>query len=198
MQPEPVIDLDVPDGTAAAMSRSATRGRSGQALAEFAIVGSVFFLLVGAIIQFGLLMWSANTLTQVARDTARWAVTQSASPCDSNANRNAVAAQADLFAQQWKLLGHTAGTWTYAGMISSLSGPGVAADWPIPSVPGGPPLFATDCPPSNSALVWSVRVRINQPVPIFFPFLQLIAPSCGAPGWCLTTTTEVRMEPRAP
>ena len=198
MQPEPLIDLDVPDGTAAAMNRSGARRRSGQALAEFAIVGSVFFLLVGAIIQFGLLMWSANTLTQVGRDTARWAVTQSTSPCDSTANRNALAAQADLFAQQWKLLGHTAGTWTYAGTIGSLSGPGVAADWPIPPPVGGTPLYATDCPPSNSGLVWSVRVRINQPVPIFFPFLQLVAPSCGAPGWCLTTTTEVRMEPRAP
>jgi len=177
----------------------ATDHRSGQALAEFALVGGLFFLLVTAIIQFGLLMWSANTVTQVARDTARWAVTQSVSPCDSTANRNALAAQADRFALQWKLLGYRAGTWTTAGTIASLTGPGVAADWPIPPVPaGGTPLFATDCPPSNSRLAWSVQVRINQPVPIFFPGLQLIAPSCGVPGYCLTTTTEVRMEPKAP
>ena len=177
--------------------RRSKRG-AGQALAEFALVGGIFFLLVAAIIQFGLLLWSANTVTQVARDTARWAVTQSTTPCDSTANRNAVGVQADLFARQWKLLGYTAGSWTTAGTIASLSGPGVAADWPIPSVGSGPPLFASDCPPSNSSVAWSIRVRINQPVPIFFPFLQLIAPSCGAPGYCLTTTTEVRMEPKAP
>jgi hypothetical protein len=173
--------------------------RSGQALAEFAVVGGFFFVLVGAIIQFGLLMWSANTVTQVARDTARWAVTQSTTPCDSTPNRDALGVQADKFARQWTLLGYQAGAWTTAGPIASLSGPGVAADWPIPSVaPGGPPLFASDCPPSNNSVAWSVRVRINQPVPIFFPGLQLIAPSCGVPGYCLTTTTEVRMEPKAP
>jgi TadE-like protein len=182
------------------MSRFARGSRaSGQALAEFALVGGLFFLLVTAIIQFALLMWSANTLTQVARDTARWAVTQSTTPCDSTVSRNALAAQADNFAKEWNLLGHRTGTWTTAGTIASLSGPGVAADWPIPPVaPGGPPLFATDCPPSNSSVAWSVQVKINQPVPIFFPGLQLIAPSCGAPGYCLTTTTEVRMEPKAP
>jgi hypothetical protein len=179
--------------------RDARRSRSGQALAEFALVGGVFFLLVTAIIQFGLLMWSANTVTQIARDTARWAVTQSTTPCDSTASRNAVGVQADKFARQWKLLGYQAGTWTTAGTIASLTGPGVAADWPIPSVaPGGPPLFNTDCPPSNSSVAWSVRIRVNHPVPIFFPGLQLIAPSCGVPGYCLSSTTEVRMEPKAP
>lgn len=170
---------------------------TGQALAEFALVGGLFFLLVTAIIQFGLLLWSANTVTQVARDTARWAVTQSTTPCDSTANRNALAVQADTFARQWKLLGYQAGTWTTAGSIASLSGPGVAADWPIPST-GGPPLFATDCPPSNNTVAWSIQVRVAHSVPIFFPGLQLLAPTCGVPGYCLTSTTEVRMEPKSP
>jgi hypothetical protein len=182
-----------------AVRRNLRRSESGQALAEFALVGGVFFLLVAAIIQFGLLMWSANTVTQITRDTARWAVTQSTTPCDSTASRNALGQQADRFARQWKLLGYQAGTWTTAGTIASLTGPGVAADWPIPSVaPGGPPLFATDCPPSNSSVAWSVRIQVNHPVPIFFPGLQLIAPSCGVPGYCLRSTTEVRMEPKAP
>ena len=180
------------------VTRSTSRARAaGQALAEFALVGSIFFLLVTAIIQFGLLLWSANTVTQVARDTARWAVTQSTTPCDSTANRNALAAQADKFALQWKLLGYRAGTWTTAGDIASLTGNGVAADWPIP-VTGGPPLFASDCPPSNNTVAWSVRVRVAQTVPIFFPGLQLIAPTCGTPGYCLTSTAEIRMEPKSP
>jgi len=180
-------------------ARSLSPEGSGQAMAEFALVGGVFILLVAAIIQFGLLLWSENTVTQVARDTARWAVTQSTTPCDSTGNRNAVAAQADLFARQWNLLGYRAGTWTTASTFASLSGPGIAADWPIPSVPpGGTTLFASDCPPSNSSVAWSVQVRIKHPVPIFFPGLQLLAPSCGVPGFCLSTTTEVRMEPKAP
>jgi hypothetical protein len=180
-------------------SKRASAEGSGQALAEFALVGGVFFLLVAAIIQFGLLLWTENTVTQIARDTARWAVTQSTTPCDSTANRNALGAQADLFARQWRLLGYQAGTWTSASTISSLSGPGVAADWPIPPPPpGGTTLFATDCPPSNSSVAWSVQIRIKHPVPIFFPGLQLISPSCGVPGYCITTTTEVRMEPKAP
>jgi len=172
------------------MTRLGTRTRSargsGQALAEFALVGGVFFLLVAAIIQFGLLLWSVNTVTQIARDTARWAVTQSTTPCDSAPNRDALGAQADLFARQWNLLGYRAGTWTTASTIASLSGPGVGADWPIPSPPsGGTTLFPSDCPPSNSSVAWSVEVRINHPVPIFFPGLQLIAPSCGVPGYCI-------------
>jgi TadE-like protein len=180
------------------LSRHRAEYRTGQALAEFAIVGSVFFLLVAAIIQFALLLWSANTVEQIARDTARWAVTQSTTPCDSPPNRSALAAQADRFALQWKLLGYRAGTWTNAVMLSSLTGPGIAADWPIPVGPGGTPLFASDCPPSNNTVAWSVQVRVTHAVPIFLPGLQFFAPSCGVAGYCLTSTTEVRMEPKAP
>src|SRR6185437_3612632 len=53
----------------------AASGR-GQSLAEFAIVFPVMFLIVAAIIQFGLIFWAQNTLTQIARDTGRWAATQ--------------------------------------------------------------------------------------------------------------------------
>lgn len=179
-------------------SRGARRSPdpNGQALAEFALVGGIFFLVVAAIIQFGLILWSANTLTQVARDAARWAVTQSTTPCESGPSRNGLATQADVFARQWSLMGYRAGTWTTAGPISSLSGPGIAADWPIPT--GSGPLFASDCPPSNNSVAWFVRVRIDHPVPIFFPGLQLVSPSCGVPGFCLSSTAELRMEPKSP
>ncbi|NJD28812.1 MAG: pilus assembly protein [Chloroflexi bacterium] len=174
-------------------------GSNGQALAEFALVGGLFFLMVMGIVQFGLIMWSANTLDQVTRDTARWAVTQSTVPCEGAPNRSAVAAHADQFARQWRLMGYAAGTWTTAGPIADLTGTGVAADWPIPSVaPGGGTLFANDCPPSDSGIAWFVRVRISHAVPIFFPGLQLVAPSCGGSGFCLTSTTELRMEPKSP
>jgi len=48
----------------------------GQSLVEFAIVLPVLMLIIGAIIQFGIIFWGQNTLTQIARDTGRWASTQ--------------------------------------------------------------------------------------------------------------------------
>ena len=72
-------------------------------MAEFALVFGVFFLVLGAVVQFGLLLWSVNALTQITRDTARWEVTQSTTPCkDGLAN---VASKADNIARQWGLLG---------------------------------------------------------------------------------------------
>ena len=39
-------------------------------------------LILGGIIQFGIIFWGQNTLTQVARDTGRWASTQVTCPTD--------------------------------------------------------------------------------------------------------------------
>ena len=58
-----------------AMFRWCHRPR-GQSLVEFAIVFPVFIALVGGVIQFGMVFWAQNTLTQVVRDTGRWAATQ--------------------------------------------------------------------------------------------------------------------------
>src|SRR5258706_7621556 len=66
--------------------------RRGQSLAEFAIVFPVFIAIVGGIIQFGLVFWAQNTLTQVVRDVGRWEATQQASPCSSNTTALASAA----------------------------------------------------------------------------------------------------------
>ena len=51
-------------------------GSLGQSLAEFAIVFPILMLIIGGIIQFGLIFWGQNTLNQVVRDTGRWAATQ--------------------------------------------------------------------------------------------------------------------------
>ena len=48
----------------------------GQALAEFALVVPILAFVIAGIIQFGLIFWSQQTLTQIARDTGRWAATQ--------------------------------------------------------------------------------------------------------------------------
>ena len=60
-----------------------TRRSAGQALAEFALVVPVLFLLLGAIIQFGIVFWNQNTLNQIVRDAGRYAATVADCSTDS-------------------------------------------------------------------------------------------------------------------
>lgn len=168
-------------------------GRRGQALVEFALVVGVFMLVIGGIVQFGLILWSQNTITQIARDTARWAVTQSTSPCDSATSRAALAVAANDLAGQASLMSYSAGMWASAPSIGSLGDEGVGADWQ-----SADSSFPADCPPSDNATTWTVRVRINHVVPVFIPGLHLLEPTCGSSGWCLSSTTELVMEPKKP
>ena len=165
-------------------------------MVEFALIAGLFILVVGAVIQFGAILWSQNTITQVARETARWAVTQSTSPCDSPASRAALAATAHRLAREWLLVDHPAGSWSSAGPISALGARGVGVDWPIP--PASITLYETDCPPADNGLNWFVQVRVNHTVPILVPGLQFIAPPCASPGFCISSIAELRMEPKAP
>src|SRR5688500_18129720 len=80
---------------------------SGQALVEFALVFPILILLVGGIIQFGLIFWSQATLTQIVRDTGRWASTQ-----QDCADVAPVIATANAIASQSGLLGYSSGSWT--------------------------------------------------------------------------------------
>jgi hypothetical protein len=50
-------------------------GQKGQALAEFALVAPIFFLLVFSVIQFGIIFGAQNNLVNSARDAARKAAT---------------------------------------------------------------------------------------------------------------------------
>lgn len=172
------------------------RGPRGQAMVEFALVVGLFATVIGGVMQFGMLLWSQNTVTQVARDTARWAATQPTSPCDSASNRSALAATAGTLGARLNLLGYRSGTWITASTVDATPAEGVGADWPLPTPP--PTLVAEDCPPSDNQTAWFVRVRVNHVVPIFFPGLQFIAPPCSASGFCLSSTAELRMEPKPP
>jgi Flp pilus assembly protein TadG len=149
------------------MKRATHSRRSGQSLAEFAIVFPVLFLIVAAIIQFGLIFWSQNTLTQVARDTGRWAATQQ--ECSTTASTAAVVATANELASTATLFGYKGG-------------------WTSPTNVGV--VWTTDigtCPPVGNQQVSFVRITLNHQVPVFFPFL----PVSGN----LTTSAEFRMEP---
>ena len=143
-------------------------GQSGQSLAEFAIVFPVMFLIVAAIIQFGLIFWSQNTLTQVARDTGRWAATQR--DCDPATATQPVVDTANDLAATASLFGYTTGSWTSPTNVNVV--------------------WTTDsgvCPPVGNQQVSFVSITLNYQVPVFFPFLPV--------SNNLTTSAEFRMEP---
>jgi hypothetical protein len=118
----------------------------GQSLAEFALVFPIFFLVFAAIVQFGLIFWAQNTLTQVVRDTGRWAATQQ--QCTDTIS---IIGKANQIAQNASLFGYTTGEW---------DGGDVSVAW------SGSP-----CPPTDNQDVASVEIEIHHAVPIFFPFV---------------------------
>jgi Flp pilus assembly protein TadG len=177
------------------MSRSlhGRRSRRGQALVEFGLVIGLFMFVVGGLVQFGIILWSQNAVTQIARDTARYAVTLSDSPCDQTPTRVKVASAANELAAGASLVSYTAGTWTSAPPIAGLGPEAVGVDWSSPDSN-----FVVDCPPSDNGTVWKVKVRVNHVIPIFLPGLQFVSPPCGTSGFCLSSETELRMEPKRP
>jgi len=149
-------------------------------------------LVLGAIIQFGLIFWAQNTLTQVVRDTGRWAATQQTSPCNT-AGANVVT-RADQIARTSSLLAYRAGLWSGSGSsypATPQPREGVEVAWASPDTT----LFPSDCPPDTNQAVWFVTVRVNHVVPSFFPAIGVLIPSCASDGCSLTSTAEFRMEP---
>jgi len=144
----------------------------GQALTEFALVVPVLFVLIAGVIQFGLIFWSQQTLTQIARDTGRWAATQLY--CDGNSSL--VTQTANDIASRSTLFGYSTDQWANGGTGTTNK---VVVSWPRDS--------GEQCPPdSNQDEAW-VQVTIDHQIPIFFPFV----PGNGQ----LSTTAEFRMEP---
>jgi Flp pilus assembly protein TadG len=139
----------------------------GQSLAEFAIVFPVLMLVIGGIIQFGIIFWGLNTLNQVVRDTGRWAATQvdCTNPAPIVATANEIAAQSSLIGYAAPN-GITSAEVTVTWRSEPLSGP---------------------CPPTDNQDEAWVTVTIQHDVPVFFPFV----PGNGH----ITSSAEFRMEP---
>jgi len=55
------------------MRRDQRRGEQGSTMAEFAVIASLFFMIVFGIIEFGRLLYTHNALTDAARRGARYA-----------------------------------------------------------------------------------------------------------------------------
>ncbi len=177
------------------MTGTGARGRSGQSLAEFAIVFPVMFLIVAAIIQFGLVFWAQNALTQVVRDTGRWAATQQTRPCDSGGN--ALVAKADEIARTSALFAYAAGTWSGAPVpfdVNPAPREGIEASWPLSTDPPGG-FVNTDCPPDTNQIAWFVNIRAHHEVPLFFPVIGAFIPSCDIDSCSLSSSVQFRMEP---
>jgi TadE-like protein len=185
------------------------RHARGQALVEFAIVVPLLLAVLGGIIQFGVIFWSQNTLTQIVRDTGRWEASQQTKPCSSQATADAVALRAGSIAQNASLIGYPGSQpWT-TGTLSTTWPPvpdnrrpeGVEVAWPNPD-PANPPNLdpLKDCPPSSNSTAWFVTIRISHVIPVFIPGMQYLPGIGDQACTCLSisATTTFRMEPAPP
>lgn len=183
------------------MKRVPRSGWSGQSLAEFAIVFPVMFLIIAAIIQFGLVFWAQNALTQVVRDTGRWAATQQTRPCANGGS--ALVTMADQIAETSSLFAYSAGQWTainggapFAFDVNPAPREGIEATWPLSTEnppPGG--YDPSDCPPDTNQIAWFVNIRAHHEIPLFLPLIGQFIPSCDADSCSLESSVQFRMEP---
>jgi Flp pilus assembly protein TadG len=158
------------------LRRSRHRSR-GQSLAEFAIVFPIFMLVIGGIVQLGILFWGQNSLNQVVRDAGRYAVTEpDCAPFVADVQTKIV----DL-SRQMGVATITASSVTMPTNGEMVGTPPVADPVSTTSVPG------VNCPAkTNVDHVW-VRITVKAQVPIFFP----VVPGGGA----ISSTALFRMEP---
>jgi len=180
----------------------------GQSLVELAIVLPVLFLVLGGAVQYGVLFFARHELTQVARDTARWAATQRTDdgaggvlPCEDSAT--AAPPQpvtlADSNAATSGLIGYSAGMWSSTNFTAYARGVTIPAT--PPNTEGVEAWWTgTSCPPSDNsdAQLSYVTVRLTHRAPVFLPGLWLVTGgSCDGSGcWIsISATSTFRMEP---
>jgi Flp pilus assembly protein TadG len=159
------------------LRRSRHRSR-GQSLAEFALVFPIFMLVIGGIVQLGVLFWGQNSLNQVVRDAGRYAVTEpDCAPFVADVQTKIVALSRQMGVAT--ITGTPTVTMPTNGELVGV--PPVADPISSTSVPG------VSCPAkSNTDHVW-LRITVNAQVPIFFP----VVPGGGA----ISSTALFRMEP---
>jgi TadE-like protein len=180
----------------------------GQSLVELAIVLPVLLLILGGAVQYGVLFFARHELTQVARDTARWAATQrpldgsgNPLPCESAASGTPPepVTLADTNATTSGLISYSAGSWNSANFTAYARGT---------TIPAGPPnaegvevwWTGANCPPNDNSddQLSYVTVRLTHRAPVFLPGLWLVTGgSCDGSGcWIsINATSTFRMEP---
>ena len=160
------------------MRRSRQRSR-GQSLAEFALVFPVLMLVIGGIVQLGVLFWGQNSLNQLVRDAGRYAVTEK--DC-SLTSTNDIRAKITSIASSMGVARITLPVTITMPTSGELVGAPPVAD-PISSTS----VAGVNCPPkTNADHVW-LRISVDAQVPIFFP----VVPGGGA----ISSSALFRMEP---
>lgn len=185
-------------------SRSWGHRSLGQTLVEFALVFPIIIAMIGGIVQFGIVFWAQNTLTQVVRDTGRWEATQPTIPCDSTTALTNLGRQAGIIAGNSSLLGYVSGEFssptrqTTDAAVNSFALPSGTGNMAVAWVADADP-DSKLCPPVNNKGVWHVTIKMNQVVQTFFPGLQYLPGlgTCDASGChiVLSSTAQFRMEP---
>jgi len=177
----------------------------GQALVEFALILPILLVLIGGIVQYGVVFATKHSLIQVGRDTGRWAATQDFDPCSSAA----LAAppqpltEADAIAQQSRLMGYSAGAWN-AGTFTAYPDNSALPATP-PSTEGVEVVWSyvtgEPCPTVDSTTAAYVTVRLTHHAPVLLPGIQFLPAlgTCDSSGCYLvvSSTARFRMEPRA-
>jgi Flp pilus assembly protein TadG len=186
--------------------------RRGQSLVEFALVLPILLMLVGGIVQYGLIFATKHSLIQVGRDVGRWAATQGYSPCDTAVTDPGGAQpveRADEIAQQSRLMGYTANAWNGSSANFKAyvpQGTAMPADPDVALSTESVEVAWTSekgvCPPTRSDNdVWWVTIRLQHRAPVIlpgFPYLPGLG-TCDASGcyFVVSTTARYRMEPVA-
>lgn len=139
-------------------------------MVEFALVLPLLVFILMGVMQFGILFWTQITLTQVARDTGRWAASQPI--CQGAA---IIAGQANGVADKSTLFG-----WDASSQISVTSGPTYTNLTPLPHTSAG-------CPPADNREIWNVSFELSHTVPVFLPIF--------GDTFTLRSEVQFRMEP---
>ena len=190
----------------APLSRRRKKPR-GQSLVEFALILPILLMLVGGIVQYGMIFATKHSLIQVARDVGRWAATQGDLPCNAatTASPPQPLTQAHVIAQESRLMGY--------GSAGAVWNPTNFSAYPDnTALPATPPSTqavevvwtntGTDpCPPIDSTDTAWVTVRLTHRAPVVlpgFPYLPGLG-TCDTNGcfFVVSSTAEFRMEPKA-
>jgi Flp pilus assembly protein TadG len=162
----------------------------------------LLLMLAGGVVQYGALMATQHTLTQVGRDLGRWIATQDATDCIDlgTGSPSPVAKRADATAAKSSLMGFTTGAWEasfisygYGAMpATAASTEGVEVAWV------GTP---ATCPPDDSTVASFVSIRLSHRAPVILPGFAYLpgVGTCDSAGCYLVqrTTATFRMEPQA-
>jgi hypothetical protein len=168
-------------------------------------------MLIGGIVQYGMIFATKHSLIQVGRDLGRWAATQvydsGGNPlvdCSDLATSTPPqpVTQADFIAQQSRLMGYSASDWNASDPAHFKVYPNNSNLDPAPptsqSIEVVWTIEAGPCPPQGPLDVSWVTIRLTHRAPVIlpgFPYLPGLG-TCDGSGcyFMVSTISQFRME----